>query len=223
MSRQYVSNKDESVRLFNNPFLDFISRVHFTVPLIIYIPVILIFLYYSIFQYHQSALEIIPLVLFGLFTWTLTEYNIHRFVFHWMPPGKIGEKLNFWFHGVHHAYPKDSMRLVMVPVISLPLGVMFYFLSRFFLGEEYTAPFFVGLVTGYLFYDMTHYALHHANFRSRFWLELKQHHMTHHYTDHENGFGVSSKFWDLVFSTTFKKKPKEHATVVREKEAAETT
>jgi len=98
----------------------------------------------------------------------------------------------------------------MVPVISLPLGVAFYFLFRWMLGEEYVAPFFVGLVSGYLFYDMTHYALHHANLRSKFWLELKQHHMTHHYTDPDNGYGVSTKFWDLIYRTTFKKKERPH-------------
>src|ERR1700722_19050234 len=150
MSGHFTSNKDETVPLFKNPVLDFVSKVHFTVPLIIYIPVILIFLYYSIFEYHQSILVSGPLLILGLFVWTLTEYNMHRFVFHWMPPGKIGEKINFWVHGVHHAYPKDSMRLVMVPVISLPLGFLFYFVFRLILGEEYTAPFFVGLVSGYL-------------------------------------------------------------------------
>jgi sterol desaturase/sphingolipid hydroxylase (fatty acid hydroxylase superfamily) len=53
---------------------------------------------------------------------------------------------------------------------------------------------------------MTHYALHHANFKSKFWLELKQHHMIHHYTDPDNGYGVSSKFWDHIYRTTFTKK-----------------
>ena len=53
---------------------------------------------------------------------------------------------------------------------------------------------------------MTHYAIHHYNFKSKFWLDLKQHHMRHHYLDAHNGFGVSSKFWDLIFRTTFRRK-----------------
>ena len=92
MSRHFTSNKDETVPLFSSPLLDFVTKVHFTVPLIIYIPVILIFLYYSIFMCHLSVFVIVPLIIFGLFVWTLTEYNMHRFVFHWIPPGKIGQK-----------------------------------------------------------------------------------------------------------------------------------
>lgn len=206
MSKLFVSNKDESVPMFSNPLLDVFSRVHFTVPLLIFVPVICYYLYKSIFVFQLSALYIIPLIAFGLLIWTFTEYNMHRFVFHWVPPGKYGKKINFMFHGVHHDYPRDSMRLVMVPAVSIPLAVVFYLIFNAILGSELVAPFFVGFVTGYLFYDMTHYALHHANFRSKFWLDLKQHHMTHHYTDHDNGFGVSTKFWDLVYRTTFKKR-----------------
>ncbi len=115
------------------------------------------------------------------------------------------------FHGVHHDYPRDSYRLVMVPVVSVPLAIVFYFAFQFLLGrlfgnENLVAPFFIGFVIGYLMYDMTHYALHHANFKSKFWMELKQHHMIHHYQDPHNGFGVSTKFWDLVYRTTFKRK-----------------
>jgi 4-hydroxysphinganine ceramide fatty acyl 2-hydroxylase len=221
MPKNFVSNKDESVPMFTNPFLDFLSRVHFTIPLVIYIPVILIFLYYSVFIYHLSPWVILPLIVFGLVVWTLTEYTLHRFLFHWVPPGKLGKQMNYIFHKVHHDYPRDTMRLVMVPAISMPLGLGFYFLFRWILGEEHVAPFFVGLVTGYLFYDMTHYALHHANIKSGFWLELKHHHMTHHYTDEDNGFGVSSKFWDMVFRTTFKRRPPGNIVVGQKQETNE--
>lgn len=191
--------------MFNADWMDFFSRVHYSVPLFIYIPIIMFFLYKSVFVLHISLLSIAPLILLGLAVWTFTEYNLHRFVFHWMPPGKLGARLHFMFHGVHHDYPRDSYRLVMVPVVSLPLAVAFYLLFRWILGTDLVNPFFVGFVIGYLFYDMTHYALHHANFKSKFWLELKQHHMIHHYSDPENGFGVSTTFWDLVYRTTFKR------------------
>ena len=69
------------------------------------------------------------------------------------------------------------------------------------IGKLYVAPFFVGFLIGYLFYDMTQYAVHHFNLKSKFWLALKHHHMIHHYKDDHNGYGVSSKFWDLVFKT----------------------
>lgn len=208
MAKHFVSNTDESVRMFNADWLDFFSRIDYKVPLFIYIPVIVYFLYLSFIT--VPLFYILPLILFGLMVWTFAEYNLHRFVFHWQPPGKIGERIHFMFHGVHHDYPRDSKRLVMVPAVSLPLAVGFYLLFKFLLTKTFgdanlVNPFFVGFVIGYLFYDMTHYALHHVNFKSKFWLDLKQHHMIHHYSDPHNGFGVSTTFWDLVYRTTFKR------------------
>lgn len=205
MAKKFVSNKDETVRMFRNDFLERLSRIHFSVPLFIFVPVITYFLYKAIFYFHLSFPSLLACFMLGLFVWTLTEYVLHRFVFHWQPPGKIGERIHFIFHGVHHDYPSDSKRLVMVPSVSIPLSTLFYFLFRLILGEMYVAPFFCGFMIGYLFYDMTHYAIHHYNFKSKFWLDLKHHHMLHHYKDMNNGYGVSSKFWDYVFRTTFRK------------------
>ena len=208
MAKNFISNKDETVRMFENNFLERFTRIHFTVPLYIFIPVIIYSLYRTITIDQLSFLLIMGYLALGLFIWTLTEYVLHRFVFHWMPPGKFGERLHFIFHGVHHDYPSDSKRLVMVPTISIPLATLFFFLFNFLLGGINVFPFFVGFLTGYLFYDITHYALHHFNFKSKFWLDLKHHHMIHHYKDINNGYGVSSKFWDLIFRTTFGKEGK---------------
>lgn len=206
MARNFISNKDESVRMFQNDLLDKLTRIHFSVPLFIFVPVILYFIYQSFFTLGLTILAFGAYLVFGLFIWTLTEYVLHRFVFHWCPPGKWGERIHFIFHGVHHDYPSDSKRLVMVPTVSIPLAALFFWLFRLMIGPVHVAPFFVGFLCGYLFYDMTHYAIHHYNFKSKFWLDLKQHHMRHHYLDAHNGFGVSSKFWDLVFRTTFRRK-----------------
>lgn len=204
--KQFVSNKDECVRMFESSWLEKLTRIHFTIPLFIFVPVILFFLYKSIFIFELPISAITGYFFLGLFVWTFTEYFLHRFVFHWELPGEWGKQIHFIFHGVHHDYPHDSKRLVMVPTVSIPLAVLFYYLFYLMLGEMNVAPFFVGFLIGYLFYDMTHYAVHHFNLKSKFWLELKQHHMVHHYKDDHNGFGVSSKFWDLVFRTTFKRK-----------------
>ncbi|MBP6334384.1 MAG: sterol desaturase family protein [Bacteroidia bacterium] len=206
MAKNFISNKDKTERMFKNDFLESLSRIHFSVPLFIYVPVILFFGYQSVFVFDLSVLQMIGYIVLGLFIWTFTEYILHRFVFHWMPPGKIGARMHFIFHGVHHDYPSDSKRLVMVPTVSIPLAVLLYVIFLQILGPALVAPFFIGFLAGYLFYDMTHYAIHHYNFKSKFWLDLKQHHMLHHYQDMEHGFGVSSKFWDLIFRTTFKRR-----------------
>jgi sterol desaturase/sphingolipid hydroxylase (fatty acid hydroxylase superfamily) len=206
MAKNFISNKDETVRMFENGFLERLTRIHYSVPLFLFIPVIIYSLYRAIWIDHINGLSLAGYILLGLFVWTLTEYVMHRFVFHWMPPGKFGERMHFVFHGVHHDYPSDSKRLVMVPTVSIPLATLFFFLFKLILGPVNVFPFFIGFLSGYLFYDMVHYAIHHYNFKSKFWLDLKHHHMLHHYKDMDNGYGVSSKFWDLIFRTTFGKK-----------------
>ncbi len=205
MAKNFISNKDETVVMFKNPILERLSRIHWSVPLFLYVPVVIYFLYKAIFIVHLPFLIITGLFIGGVVSWTFAEYVLHRWVFHTDLPGKLGKRIHFIVHGVHHDYPKDSKRLVMVPSLSLILAVVFYTSLYFLLGKDYVTAFFPGLVAGYLFYDMTHYAIHHYNFKSRFWLDLKQYHMLHHYMDSHRGYGVSSAFWDHVFRTTLKK------------------
>ncbi len=203
MPKNFVSNKDETVRMFESNFMEALSRVHPSVPLIIYVPVILIMLYYSIFVHKIEALSIIGLIVFGIFIWSITEYLLHRFIFHWELKSKWGQKIHFIFHGVHHDYPSDSRRLVMPPSVSIPLALIFYFLFKVLIGSVSVFPFFAGFLVGYLFYDITHYAIHHFNMHNKFWLMIKNHHMKHHYQNSMKGFGVSSPTWDKVFKTDF--------------------
>jgi sterol desaturase/sphingolipid hydroxylase (fatty acid hydroxylase superfamily) len=206
MPKNYVSNKDETVRMFKSDFMETFSRVHYTVPLIIYVPVILVMLYLSVIVHHISFLNIIVLLIGGVASWTLAEYLLHRFIFHYKAKSKFGKQIHFIFHGVHHDYPSDSKRLVMPPSVSIPLALIFYFIFRLIFGEVMMLPFFSGFIAGYLFYDITHYAIHHFNMHSKFWLDIKNHHMLHHYQDEYKGYGVSSPFWDYIFRTNFLKK-----------------
>lgn len=211
MAKKFVSNKDETVRMFNSDFMESLSRVHPAVPLITFVPVILYMLYLSIFHFQIKVLSIAGLVVFGLFIWTITEYLLHRFVFHMELKSKIGARIHFIFHGVHHDYPSDSRRLVMPPSVSIPLATLFFFLFRFLIGEVSVIPFFAGFLTGYLFYDITHYAVHHFNMHSKFWLAIKNHHIKHHFQDPDKGYGVSSPIWDYVFRTQYGSKDEQKA------------
>ncbi|HEX8462088.1 MAG TPA: sterol desaturase family protein [Segetibacter sp.] len=205
MKKNYVSNSRESVRMFKNDFLEGLSKIHFAVPLFIFIPVIIYFIYLAIVN-HISVPAFTGYFILGLFVWTATEYVLHRYLFHFMPTSKWGLRLHFIFHGVHHDYPRDSKRLVMVPSVSIPLAALFYFLFSLFLAKVNLFAFFPGFMLGYLAYDMTHYAIHHANFKSSFWKNIKQHHMLHHYDDPSKGYGVSSALWDKILNSDFPKK-----------------
>lgn len=108
------------------------------------------------------------------------------------------------FHGVHHAFPQDRYRIafppipgnifIFVPLIVKPLGAV--------LSDAYFYNFFGGFVLGYMCYELCHYSFHHTNPTSGIMRDLKLYHMQHHYKFGTVGFGVSSKFWDVVFRTT---------------------
>jgi 4-hydroxysphinganine ceramide fatty acyl 2-hydroxylase len=203
MKKNYVSNSPESVRMFKSDLLEALSKVYFFIPLIIYVPVIVYLLYKAIFVAAIGAGTFVLLLAGGLFVWTFVEYILHRFVFHFVPKQKWALRLHFIFHGVHHDYPNDLKRLVLPPSASIPLATGFYFLFNALLPPTYVYAFFPAFIVGYLVYDMTHYAIHHFNFKSGLWKKIKQHHMLHHYQDPSRGYGVSSDLWDKIFRSRF--------------------
>jgi sterol desaturase/sphingolipid hydroxylase (fatty acid hydroxylase superfamily) len=206
MKKNFVSNSPDSIRMFKSSLLESLSKVDFFVPLVVFVPVILFLFWKCLFQLHMGILEFIGYVALGLFVWTFTEYILHRFVFHFYPKSTWGQRIHFIFHGVHHDYPNDAKRLVMPPSASIPLSLAFFFLFNEILPVNTVFAFFLGFITGYLIYDMAHYALHHANFNNPFLKRLKQHHMLHHYLDSTKGFGVSSEFWDNIFRSKIVRK-----------------
>ncbi len=202
--------------MFKNDVIEFFSRVHWTIPLLLFLPIISIFLYYALMRHRLDAITTLALYAAGLFFWSITEYILHRFVFHYEPKTEWGRKFHWTFHGVHHDYPSDPLRLVMVPAVSLPLGAVFYLLFVAVMGYNFAAAFAPGFFTGYLFYDISHYAIHHFPLKGKFFGKMREHHMRHHYADPNNGFGVSSAMWDKVFRTTFDRSANLQPTRVRE-------
>ena len=207
--RNYVSNSSESTRMFKSDFLESLSKIHFAVPLIFWIPVIIYFIYNASVMGGMEALSIFLYFIYGLAFWTLAEYVLHRWVFHFHPTSSWGKRIHFIFHGVHHDYPKDRLRLVMPLSASIPMATIIYFIFYPFFGEYTLSCFFAGFLFGYLIYDECHYAMHHANFKSGLFKKIKDHHMLHHYSDPEKGFGVSSMIWDKIFNSGFPAKDKQ--------------
>jgi hypothetical protein len=199
MAKKYVSNKDETARMFKSDFMEKLSHVHPAVPHLIFIPVILGMLYWS-YQLDVPAGRAALLFLAGVLIWTLTGG---------LAPGEpalpaletLKQKHYFIAHGVHHDYPNDSRRLVMPPSVSVPLGIVFYVLFRLAFGVAAAPALFAGMVFGYLIYDTTHFAVHHWRLHGRITLYLKKHHFRHHYQNPKKDYGVSSPLWDLVFGT----------------------
>ena len=185
--------------MFDSPLLNFFSRVHPAVPVIIFVPLIALLEAWALA--HLTVGAGVGLAVLGYALWTLLEYWLHRVVFHFEPDRGLGARLHWIIHGVHHEHPNDPLRLVMPPAVSLPLGSVFFALFYALLGPRLGPGVAAGFLAGYLVYDMTHFYVHHGHPRSRVARLLRQRHMRHHFQDDTRGFGVSAPYWDDVFGT----------------------
>lgn len=137
----------------------------------------------------------------GVFSWTLLEYLLHRFVFHYEPAdGSELEKDAMWLiHGIHHDYPWDRDRLVMPPIVTAIIACGVWFGFRW-LGTAERA-WMAGMVAGYVWYDLTHYYLHHASPTTPAGKWLRRYHLVHHFQTPDVRYGITTPLWDLVFGT----------------------
>jgi len=193
--------------MFESNFLDRLSRVHPAVPVIIFLPAISVLFALSIGR--VGALAMAGLLVAGYVFWSLSEYWIHRAIFHFEPEeSRFGARLHWIIHGVHHDHPNDPLRLVMPPSVSVPLSSLFVLGFYTVLGSPLFLPFSAGFLGGYLIYDMTHYHLHHHKPKTWVGRRLRELHMRHHFQDDTTGFGISAPYWDKVFRTFSRTTPR---------------
>jgi len=206
MGHVHISRDGAPIRLFESDFLEFFTHIHPAVVAAIWLPIAGYALARAMMDPVLGAGALVIGVLLGVIVWTLAEYTLHRFVFHFRPRAPWQERLSFLFHGVHHAQPRSKTRLVMPPAVSLPLGLVAYGLFRLVIGRllgatSWIAPLFAGFTIGYLAYDLTHYATHHFRMKRKYFLWVRRHHMRHHAQTPNLRFGVSTPMWDYVFGT----------------------
>jgi sterol desaturase/sphingolipid hydroxylase (fatty acid hydroxylase superfamily) len=196
---QQAASLRASPRIFKNPLLDKLSRVHWSTPLFIYLPLVFLLARLSIKAYDATA--VLCATALGYFIWTLVEYFGHRFLFHFPFPGQFGARIHFLIHGVHHEHPSDPLRLVMPALLSGPIMLIACAIVRIVFGLPLGYPVMMGFIAGYLAYDMVHYYVHHGRPKTWAGRALRRLHMLHHFRDATRGFGVSAPWWDYVFKT----------------------
>jgi sterol desaturase/sphingolipid hydroxylase (fatty acid hydroxylase superfamily) len=215
MHFEKIHNKGQA-QLFNNPYLEILTKTH---PLVIwgmYLPVIIGFPWHAVLKFSFDILIIASVFTGGMLFWSLFEYLMHRFVFHMVAESKRGRKFIYVLHGNHHEFPRDKERLFMPPVPSLIISSIIFLLTYVLL-REYAFVFFPGFMLGYLMYGSMHYAIHAWNPPFKWMKPLWRNHHLHHYKNEEQGFGVSSTLWDHVFGTMFNlKNEKEDKEKVKE-------
>ncbi|MCA9641295.1 MAG: sterol desaturase family protein [Polyangiaceae bacterium] len=139
----------------------------------------------------------------GVLGFSLLEYLLHRFAFHWDPGDDRRAKVRlFLMHGLHHEFPNDKRRLVAPPLMSWPIAAILFALYWLLLDRNSAFVLFGGTCAGYLAYDWIHYYTHH--FRSpktRVGKLLRRAHAVHHFKLPLLNMGISSPLWDWVFGT----------------------
>lgn len=136
--------------------------------------------------------RLVALALSGLASWTLSEYLLHRFLYHQLPSFlSVG-------HGLHHQSPRSLIGvpwwLTTVVVVGTFLGV-----SQL-LDPAAVGVFMAANWTGYVLYCLAHHGSHHWRFRNRWLRRMRQHHLIHHAQPQYN-WGFTTDLWDRVFGT----------------------
>lgn len=202
--KQAMSNLAPTVRLFRSDFLERLTHVHPITPLLVWIPIIALLFLSPVSS--MSLTQILTWSGIGVLGWTLFEYLMHRYFFHFPARSRFGKRIVYLVHGIHHDTPQDATRLLIPPVPGLMVAGVLYLMLRLVLVEPICNAFFGGFLIGYLCYDYIHFATHHFTPKTRLGKALKQNHMDHHFVKHHALWGVSSPLWDHVFRTFDEKK-----------------
>ena len=203
--KKFASNENISIDLFQNRWLNYLSRTH------ILGPIGMVWLFAAWLLYHSGETAGFALSQTlgwfgaGVFLFTLAEYLLHRNLYHLEPTSERRKKLAYAIHGVHHDYPKDKSRLAMPPLGVILYLIVFYTLFRLAFGQ-YSYALLAGFSVGYTLYLTVHYSVHAFRPPNNFLKVLWTNHAIHHYQDDTVMYGVSSPLWDYVFGTVPKKK-----------------
>jgi sterol desaturase/sphingolipid hydroxylase (fatty acid hydroxylase superfamily) len=162
--------------------------------------IITLLIIYGVRTYGNGMLFYWWLYPTGIFTWTLIEYLMHRYTFHYDSKSETGKKGIYLLHGIHHDHPTDGDKLYQPPLVNLVIITLLWGFFYLVMGR-FVYMFLPGIITGYLLYSTIHYVIH--KFKPPFeWLKpLWRHHNLHHYRYQDKAFGVSSPLWDYVFRT----------------------
>jgi len=133
----------------------------------------------------------------GALGWTLLEYVLHRFVFHGASATRLGAKE----HRKHHAkvdyfapWWQKALAALATTGVLLPLAIVAT-------GVTPGLCFSAGFVGMYLLYEVLHRRAHTRPPTGPYGRWRRRNHFAHHFVDPRRGQGVTTPFWDRVFST----------------------
>ncbi|MCG1029913.1 sterol desaturase family protein [Virgibacillus halodenitrificans] len=143
-------------------------------------------------------------ILIGMIVYTISEYFIHRFLFHIRTPSHpLFLKLIRRLHYDHHVDP-TNLKLLFLPLwFSIPNFLLLTFITYSITKDKYiTGAFATGLVGYFLYYEWKHYIAHKPIQPSTaLGKKLKKVHLWHHYKNENYWFGVTHSSIDKTMGT----------------------
>jgi sterol desaturase/sphingolipid hydroxylase (fatty acid hydroxylase superfamily) len=159
------------------------------------------FIVWNLLDDTLPAWAFVALPLAGVFLWTVLEYVIHSIGFHWptQSPTFLSIQAS---HGTHHEDPTDPARIVSNLSFSFPVALLVYGCLALALWSAKTAGMvMVGVILGYLAYEVIHYRIHLGRKTRWFPRFLIRHHLYHHHKDPTRCYGVTTPIWDWILGT----------------------
>ena len=194
-------SKKHQHRMFQNPILELLSKSGPWMMNTFHLGLISFLLYFGYLQLDSPPLlSVIGVFVLAFLCWTLAEYLLHRYVFHFVrEDNKLVKAFHYALPGYHHQKPYDANRLFMPPVPALLILSVFFVIYYLFMGH-FAWIFLAGFDLGYLCYANVHYLVHTQKAPAAF-KGLWKHHALHHHKYPDKAFGVSSRIWDRIFGT----------------------
>ena len=152
--------------IFGN-MLEPLSRTPPWLPPLVWLPVAAAIIYHSrvsesLSAFSPTSSSLSAAFIGGMFLWTLIEYVLHRWAFHFsdrykqLPAWALAA--HFIIHGVHHRYPHDKARLVFPPLLTAPITLFVATLLGLpFTPTPWTWCALAGGLVAYVTYDSLHY------------------------------------------------------------------
>lgn len=193
------SRYNPKTRLFANDFAEGMTRTNPIWPISFWVPVAIACFVQSLRLGTHPAIAA-GLFVVGVLFWTLCEYILHRWIFHFVPKSPRVRRFYFLVHQVHHE-EQEVDRIVMPIPLALVIAVPILTALYFTLGHPAMWACFPGVVIGYLGYDYLHYYSHFGKPTNAILKGLRRRHNQHHHAFPDRWYGVSSPLWDYVFRT----------------------
>ena len=198
--KTFLSSKPMPADLYRDAIIKGMTMANPMLPFLIYVPLVAVYSWLALAHFSIGGMAFAGLAIAGVLWWTVFEYLMHRYAFHYQPTSAWGKRLLYVMHHGHHQYPNDERLMVSNPWVSLPASLLFLGLGWLLIGSG-TMAFMAGMLSAYLAYDWLHHAVHVHNFSHPLFQKLKKHHMRHHYRDPSANYGFVTTFWDKVMGT----------------------